>query len=73
MRSPTKAMMARELDSLRHRVSQLEADNTRLRAQLASTPSHRLQDQTPVSLRQLAMQQAREEAMRTGRSVRVQL
>lgn len=72
-RQRTKADMAKELDALRHRVSQLEADNFRLRTEQLTAPSPRLQDQSPVSLRKLAMMQAREEAMRTGRSVKVQL
>lgn len=69
----TKAMMAKELDALRHRVSQLEADNLRLRTALAGTPSPYLCEQPMVSRRALAMQRAREEALRTGRSVKVQL
>lgn len=68
----TKAQMARELDALRHEVSQLRADKARLEAQLANTPTPRptKAPKTP-SCRSEAMALAREEALRTGRSVRV--
>lgn len=64
----TKAQMARELDALRHEVSQLRADKARLLEQQGAID--RAAGRKP-SCRSEAMALAREEALRTGRSVRV--
>lgn len=72
-----KRELARELDALRHEVSQLRADKVRIQADNA-----RLMRENDVlrvdvnrarkpACRAEAMRQAREEAIRTGHSVRV--
>jgi len=72
-KTKTKADMARELDALRHEVSQLRADKARLEANLRDAEAALLAKPAPraPSCRSEAMALAREEAMRTGRSVRV--
>lgn len=69
----TKAQLARELDTLRHAVSQLRADNARLMAENATLRTAQNKTQAPCSLRAMAMARAKEEAIRTGRSVAVRL
>lgn len=83
MKTMTKAEMARELDALRHRVSQLGADNARLMAEndtLRRDLQQRTRHEAPCthnaathSVRAVAMQRAKEEALRTGKSVPVRL
>lgn len=82
MRKPTKADMARELDALRHRVSQLSADlervsdeNRVLRAEndvvhKDLNRATRYQSGHFASRRD-AMAAARDEAIRSGKSVKV--
>jgi hypothetical protein len=71
-RQRTKADMARELDNLRHALSQARADIQRLETEnveLRSTRAVRVDD---FSAKRDAMQRAKEEAIRTGKCVRVQ-
>lgn len=71
MASMTKAQMARELDLLRHAVSQLTADKARLQSELDA--SRTVKCDGAFANRRDAMRAARELAMRTGASVKVQL
>ena len=78
----TKADMARELDALRHHVHQLEGDNHRLKDENAvlMRTNHVLREDlnkhtrfnaSGYASRRDAMAAAREEAIRTGRCVKV--
>jgi hypothetical protein len=81
-RQRTKADMARELDALRHQVCQLQGDLQRVRDENAvlMRTNHMLRedlnkrtrfDTSGFASRRDAMAAAREEAMRTGRCVKV--
>lgn len=73
MRKATKADMARELDALRHKVSQLNGDCDRLRTENAELRTKcALTREGMYASRRDAMAAAKALAVATGQSVRVQ-
>ena len=81
-RQRTKAELARELDGLRHHVAQVEGDLQRARDEVAllMRTNHVLREDLnkhtrfstgQFASRRDAMAAAREEAMRTGRCIKV--